>query len=67
MNEEEFKKIWDNAPKDSNLAILKEAMEEAVVDTINERVKELMATYSLTYGEALLITEKEFKAMEDNK
>lgn len=64
MNKEEFKKLWDNPPKDSNLAHLKEAIEEGIKDTINERIKELMTNHSLTYGEALLIVEKEFKESE---
>lgn len=55
MSEKELKKLWDNPPEGSELANLKEAMEEAIMDTINEQIKDLMTRYSLTYGEAIII------------
>ena len=66
MSEEDIKKLFDNAPEGSNLALLKEAMEEAVMDTINQQVKELMTNHSLTYGEAMSILAQRWEDSKTN-
>jgi hypothetical protein len=60
MSEDEVKKLFDNAPEGSNLAILKECIEEAAKDTFNETIIGLMRDYGLTYGEAMIVFEQEF-------
>lgn len=62
MSEKELKKLWDNPPEGSELANLKEAMEEAIMDTINKQIKDLMTRYSLTYGEAIIILQQQWES-----
>ena len=61
MEYDEFKKLMENAPEGSPLANLRESIEEAVLDTINKQVKELMTEYSLTYGEAMSILSQKWE------